>query len=390
MSNIQGLNLHHPQSISGLNDQPPKESYALLFYFLSQLNKVEVKDTELKTFLGEARNKIGMAESKAAKAHFEEVIKKYRELENRPWWEKLVDVLVRIVMPVVMITAGVVTMDPALIMGTILTVALTESGAIDKLGTAITNGLEDAGVPKSAAEMVGSALSVVIVTLGSLGVGGAMSIETVEEELSVNLKQMLSVGVTVGTTAIGSEVPLFVQGILDAIPADDEVKKILGLTLLILMELVTVVVAIIGGGMTSDDGESQGENVLGGLIKRLTTKTTQFFSEDLSGPMEYLMENSEKIISLARYASFAVLGLGGASQVALAGLNIDRAMIEKALGNLRASLGVLTDVEKVNSDMEKQNMDDLTSLVKAFDMMKKQLSAVPAMPFDAEAAKLAQ
>lgn len=384
----------HLKKIYDQNDALPKANIQLYFYFLGMLNQDEVNNAELQSFLAQANNVFGSASAKSAQNQFEKAAEQYYKMTHRPWWKTLIDIVVKVVLPIVL--AAVFIEDPAMLVGLTVMMAMQISGGTKSLGDEVAKGLEDI-MPKHAAEMIGGIVSVGVNFALSLGTGAIASIETVgveagediaetagtemtdfasgetaetggtsaeeaeevkprakmqiSERFQIDIKRMFSMAIMGGSAALAEEAPQIVTNFVQMLPVSEDMQKALAKTLLIILELVAVV-GMIGGGMGSAMPE---EDVSSNAIKEgmgtVAKKAGGYIDTYLPKVFNFFENNSDRLMKIGRISKHIATGTLGLAQVGNATYQVDQSVAEDKLGKYQAALTTaLTDESMATSD----------------------------------------
>lgn len=377
----EGLNQigQNMKALFETNHSLPSESLFVVFYFLGQLNGLETTNADLQAFLGQANNAFGVAESSDAQKNFVKAAKDYYKSTHQPWWDKIL----KIVVPVILVLVSVVSMDPGMLIAAVATAALT-GPAGKAMSKGITEGLEKF-LPKDVAEFVGGLLTVAAITVGSLGVGAAASLESVGSELgelgsdlsklkdtlskvTVNVPRMSSVAMMGGFSALAKEGPQIVAGFVDALPVSDEVKKALTITFDAILEVVAIAGAMVGGygALKSNDTDV---NLLSNGLKKAADKAGGFITEKLPKVVDALTPAVNRIVSVSEYIKNFALISAGTAECAVAGYDGVQASAMTKLGTIDASLKTLSSSEKATQVQTSNIVQDAIQMMQEFGVM---------------------
>lgn len=368
------------------NNALPQENIMIFFYFLGKLNQDEVTNAELQAFLGQVNNAFGAAESKNAESQFKQAAKQYYKATHRPWWEKAFGFIIKIALPVVLLVTGVV--DPAMLVGFGVMMAMSISGATKDLGNDIAKGLEHI-MPDHVAEVIGGVLSVAVNFALTLGAGAVASIETVGEEVGedvahsmkkaisekyqVDLKRMISMGVMGGSAALATEAPQIATNLVDLLPVSEDVKKALTATLLIILELVAVVGTIAGGYGASLSEEGASTNVIKKGMKSAADKAGGFIDTYLPKVFDFFEKNSDRIMSIGRTAKHIATGALGTAQVGTGVYDGEKANAEQKLGKYLSELNETMTEESATATQTQSIVEYANQMMKGFEVMIREV-----------------
>lgn len=111
-----------------------------------------------------------------AKQNLEKAIEQLNKIQNESFWEKLVGWIVAVVSAI----AAIITMNPELLLITVISV-MAATGLMSKITGGLSDLLQLMGVPKDAANAIAAALVVVIVMIATLGTGEGAAAEVVAD-----------------------------------------------------------------------------------------------------------------------------------------------------------------------------------------------------------------
>lgn len=319
---------------------PPELGKQLLLELLLAVQQVQEVQTDTTMVSSEAESKGSEAATQNAAEQYKQVLEDVQEQEDQPWWKKALDIVVKVIVPVVMIAVGVLTAQPELVMAGALVAVMTDTPLMNDLTQGFEDLLTDIGVPKSDAEWIAGIMTVATVAITTAGVGAVGAVEVGADEaveavadvgeealtdassevagdaaeslddaseslgethtkegskISLNGKKVAKAGLMGGSMAMSSEASTISEGIFDSIPiSNPEVKKVLQSLTTVLLEL-TAVVGLVATGFVSTASEAGSSSAVSKGVEKLTKGVSELVTNNMPDLVDFVSETTAKI-----------------------------------------------------------------------------------------------
>jgi len=340
------LNEHLGKLVNSVEDMihqtnaPPELGKQLLLELLLAVQQVQEVQTETTMVSSEIESKGSEAATQNAAEQYQQVLEDVQEQEDQPWWKKALDIVVKVVVPVVMIAVGILTAQPELVLAGALVAVMTDTPLMSDLTQGFEDLLTDVGVPQSDAEWIAGILTVATVAITTAGVGAIGAVEVGADEaveaiadvgeevladgaseatggvtetlddateslgetqtekgskFSLNGKKVTKAGLMGGSMAMSSEASTISEGIFDSLPiSNPEVKKVLQALTTVLLEL-TAVVGLVATGFVSTASEAGSSSAVSKGIEKLTKGVTELVSKKMPELVDFVTETTTKL-----------------------------------------------------------------------------------------------
>lgn len=302
---------------------PPELGKQLLLELLLAVQQVQEVQSETTMVSSEAESKGSEAATQNAAEQYKQVLQDVQEQEDQPWWKKALDIVVKVVVPVVMIAVGVLTAQPELVMAGALVAVMSDTPLMSDLTQGFEDLLTDIGIPKSDAEWIAGFMTVATVAITTAGVGAIGAVEVGADEaveavadvgekaltdiaedateakkgtkISLNSRKVSKACLTGAAMAMSSEAPTISEGIFDSIPiSNPEVKKVLQSLTTVLLEL-TAAVGLVATGFVSTASEAGSSSAVSKGIEKLTKGVSELVSNNMPDLVDFVSETAAKI-----------------------------------------------------------------------------------------------
>ncbi|CCB89855.1 type III secretion system translocon subunit SctE [Simkania negevensis] len=341
LSQHLGKLVNSVEDIFEQTDAPPELGKQLLLELLLAVQQVQEVQSETTMVNSEIESKGSEAATQNAAEQYQQVLEDVHEQEDQPWWKKALDIVVKVIVPVVMIAVGVLTAQPELVLAGALVAVMADTPLMQDLTNGFEDLLTDMGVPKSDAEWIAGVLTVATVALVTAGVGAAGALEVGADEavdavadvgekaltgatedattdltetiddateslggheakngtkITLNGKKVLKAGLMGGSMAMSHEASTISEGIFESLPiSNPEVKKILQALTTVLLELTAVVGLVASGGMsaTSEAGSS---SAISKGIEKLTKGVSELISKNMPELIDFVSETAANLV----------------------------------------------------------------------------------------------
>ncbi|WP_420422073.1 hypothetical protein [Simkania sp.] len=340
LSQHLGNLMNSVENLAQQSSAPPALGKQLLLELLLAVQQVQEVQSETTLVNSEIESKGSEAATQNAAEQYKQVIDEVHEQENEPWWKKALNIIVKVVVPVVLIAVGVLTAQPELVLAGALVAVMADTPLMQDLTQGFEDLLTDMGVSESDAEWIAGILTVATVAITTAGVGCVAAVEvgvdeavdvvadvgekaltdvaedatsdlseTVddvtkslsdtdgkkESKISFNGKKVKKAAYMGGSMAMSQEASTISAGIFDSLPiSNPEVKKILQALTTVLLELTAVVGLVVSGGMSvaSDAGSS---SAISKGIEKLTQGVSELVSNNMPELVDFVSESASSL-----------------------------------------------------------------------------------------------
>lgn len=413
---------------------PPELGKQLLLELLLAVQQVQEVQSETTMVSSEAESKGSEAATQNAAEQYKQVLQDVHEQEDQPWWKKALDIVVKVVVPVVMIAVGVLTAQPELVLAGALVAVMTDTPLMSDLTQGFEDLLTDVGVPKSDAEWIAGILTVATVAITTAGVGAVGAVEVGADEaieavadvgeealtdvasdvasdateslgetgpekgskISLNGKKVAKAGLMGGSMAMSSEAPTISEGIFDSIPiSNPEVKKVLQSLTTVLLEL-TAVVGLVATGFVSTASEAGSSSAVSKGIEKLTKGVSELVSNNMPDLVDFVSETTAKIAdeapeelvkvmekladkaptakTLARLMKVGAAGASGAADIGNGIYSEEQANIVDNMGESQAELSMDMAADRIGESSTKTALNFTKNMNKSLTQIINSIS----------------
>lgn len=318
-----------------------------------------------------------------AKESLQKAIDQLNKIQNESFWEKLVGWIVAVVSAI----AAVVTMNPELLLITVISV-LAATGMMSKITQGIADVLEDIGVPKDVANAIAAAIVVVIVLICTLGTGEAAAAEVAVDsaEDGVEMSNMAASGVEDAAEGAATDASSFSDKASALFKKINPFSRLSTKANTVILGAVQSIAStglinnlaelIMAHAKVSAEERKKVEEILGMIVAIVAIIVSIGASAGAIGKAagdmsENLAKFQQAVFRVGGFVQFA----GGATE---GGLNIARGVFEKDLAIINANMALIqtainmnntvtTDDQKHDADVIKQQNVGNRSLSKLMD-----------------------
>jgi methyl-accepting chemotaxis protein len=426
------------ENIFEQTDAPPELGKQLLLELLLAVQQVQETQTETTMVSSEIETKGSEAATQNAAEQYQQVLEDVQEQEDEPWWKKAIDIVVKVVVPVVMIAVGLLTAQPELVLAGALVAVMSDTPLMQDLTQGFEDLLTDMGVPESDAEWIAGILTVATVAITTAGVGMVSAVEVGADEaveavadvsekalvdvtedtttdlteslnettdslgssetkkgtkISLNGKKVLKAGLMGGSMAMSGEAPTISEGIFDSIPiSNPEMKKALQTLTTVLLEL-TAVIGLVASGCMSATSEAGSSSAISKGIEKLSKGASELISNNMPELVDFATETKaslsdgklgklvEKLADkaptaerLARGVKHGAAGIAGIAGLVNGGYELEQANIVENMGESQAELTMDMAANKIGENSIKEALDFTKSMNKSLTQIMNSIS----------------
>lgn len=365
----------------------------LMLQLIAALQESQSKESEASNIVDQAHVASTLANAKQQAEDYKNDLQEMNKKHH--WWNKVANIAKKSA-PYAMVLVGVITENPALVVGGAMMLLMSKTPAVSGLTNEISKGLQQV-IPAlkehpEIAHVIAAAITVVVITAvtGGLCCAGAgievaadeaaevgteladvssENLSALKEEGSKSLSfntekagKAAKSGARLGfAMSLSAESTTIAKSVASIIPEDDKwARRIVFAT----TELILMVVSLSAGysGLKGMTVESEGVSA----FSNISEKITETFGEDAGRIMEKVGSVVDFVSRNATTITSALMVLTGLANITLSASQMTYANAVAEMGKVQADLAILNSAEEINQAGLDQEEQDIKNVISTF------------------------